>query len=307
MPGQGQNFYTRLGEAQAALSQAKLQLREAETARDAFKKQLTVQPAPSLLEGEESESTTPEIDARILGLQQKLDGLRLTYTEQHPDIVAILRMIDSLKAQAKKEVKTRRPASSALGEQLNVSIAEAEANVASLQARVTEYERRFNELRSAINAIPQVEAEFTQLTRDYEVNKSNYEKLLSRRESAQISSDMESNASVVDFRIVDPPVVPPTPAWPNRPLLSTVVLFVALAGGAGFAFLLSQLRPTMPDERKLRKVGALPVFGTVVMALTDAQTRRRKRGLIAMIASLAVLLSSYAAIMAVFLFTAARA
>ncbi|MGQ0650792.1 MAG: XrtA system polysaccharide chain length determinant [Betaproteobacteria bacterium] len=307
MPGQGQNFYTRIGEAQAALNHARLELKEAETARDAFKRQITAQPPPSLLEespGAADESASPELDARIQSLQQKLDALRLNYTERHPDIVSMSRMIEQLKEQKAKEAKPRKPAappvarSNPLAQQLSVSLAEAEANVASLQARVAEYERRYNELRSAINAIPRIEAEFTQLTRDYEVNKSNYEKLLARRESAQISGDMENKASVVDFRIIDPPVVPPKPSWPNRPMLYSLVLLAALAGGGAFAFLLSQLRPTLTDERRLHQVSGLAVFGSVVMALSEAQLRRRKRGFLAFLAALAALVSGYAAIMA---------
>jgi polysaccharide chain length determinant protein (PEP-CTERM system associated) len=316
MPGQGETFYTRLGEAQAALNQALLQLKEAETARDALKRQVTAPPLPSLLDEAEGseEAPNPELDARIQALQQKLDSLRLSYTEEHPDIRAITRMLEQLNEQKKKEAKPRKPASQAPGtpqhrfaQQLGISLAEAEANVASLQARVAEYQRRFDALRAATNAIPQIEAEYTQLTRDYEVTKSNYEKLLARRESAQISGDMETNAAVVDFRIVDPPVVPAKPNWPNRPLLVSLVLVAALIGGCALAYLLSELRPTIPDERRLRELGALPVFGSVVLALTDAQKKRQKRGLVALLAALLSLLSGYAAIMAVLLLTTARA
>jgi hypothetical protein len=176
-----------------------------------------------------------------------------------------------------------------------------------MQARVGEYERRLNDLKAATNAIPQIEAEYTQLTRDYEVNKSNYEKLLSRRESAQISGDMEANAGVIDFRIVDPPVVPPTPSWPNRPLLISVVLVVALGGGAGLAFLLAQLRPTIPDERRLRAVGQLAVFGSVALCMSDRQRRARKKNLMAFVGTLFALLSGYAGVLAVLLLFAAKA
>ena len=80
--------------------------------------------------------------------------------------------------------------------------------MASMKARVAEYGRRYNELKAAVNSVPQVEAEYTQLTRDYEVTKRNYEGLLSRRETAQISGDMDANTSVIDFRVIDPPQVP---------------------------------------------------------------------------------------------------
>jgi uncharacterized protein involved in exopolysaccharide biosynthesis len=139
------------------------------------------------------------------------------------------------------------------------------------------------------------------------VTKGNYEKLLSRREQAQISGDMESNANVMDFRVIDPPQVPAVPAAPNRRLMITMVLLGAIAAGIGFAFLISQLRPTFSDERRLREVSGLPVFGTVIMAWTPAQKAKRRKGLIGFLFSCLSLLSAYAAIMATLVLTAARA
>ena len=86
-----------------------------------------------------------------------------------------------------------------------------------------------------------------------------------------------------------------------------MVLLGALVAGVLFAFLMSQIRPTIGDERKLRLVAGLPVFGTVIMAWTPAQMRQRKRGVIALVAAFLGLLSVYAGILGLLLFTAARA
>ena len=102
--------------------------------------------------------------------------------------------------------------------------------------RVAEYNERYTELQAAANALPQIEAEYTQLTRDYEVIKTRYDKLLERRESAQISGDMEASDVVMGFRVIDPPQVPLAPSAPNRPLLMSLVLLAALGGGFGTCF-----------------------------------------------------------------------
>ena len=325
MGGSAGAFYAQMGQAKSQVSQAALELKEAENGRDAIKKQLTgdLEAPPTLYDERgtpEALPANPELDSRIRALEQKLDALRLNYTERHPDIVSAKRIMDQLKEQKKQEAeqkkqeaKGRKPSTVAaqsrnpVYQQLSVALAEAEATVASMKARVAEYEKRYEELKASANAVPQVEAEFVQLNRDYDVTRRNYEQLLSRRESVNMSGEMDTNASVIDFRVIDPPQVPSAPASPNRPLLMSMVLIAALGGGIAFSFLVSQLRPTFHDQRRLRKVSGLPVFGTVVMVWTAAQRAKWKRGLVAFVLALVSLVSAYAAIMGALFLIASKA
>jgi len=316
IPGEGNDFYAALNEARAALRKATLDLNEAVNSRDAIRQQLAdlAQPPAQATGAPVLPPAAPsELDQRIQALQQKLDGLRLVYTDQHPDIVASARIIEQLKAQKAAEDRAQAPAAGtsgvesavprrapqgALYEQLKVSLAQAEANVAAMKARVAEYSRRQDELQATAHALPQIEAEYKQLTRDYEVIKSRYDRLLERRESAQISGAVESSEAAMGFRIIDPPRVPPNPTSPNRPRLMTAVLLAALGAGGGLAFLLSQLKTTFRDERRLREASGLRVLGSVAMAWTPRQKRRRAGDLAGLIASMLGLLGAYGAVMA---------
>jgi polysaccharide chain length determinant protein (PEP-CTERM system associated) len=297
--GPGKDYFSRLNDTAAALSQARLDLREAENARDAMRKQLDV-PAPV------SEKTaSPELEARIQSMRKNLDNLRLNYTEEHPDIVATKRVLEQLELQKQKELAERKSPMDGLKQtpayqQMQLSLAESEAKVAALQARATEYDRRYAELRAAAGKVPEVEAEYTQLNRDYAVTKQNYEALVARRESAQLSGDMDSNAGVMDFRIIDPARVPLSPSFPNRPLLSSAVLLAGILGGIALAFVLSQVRPTFTDRQSLREATGLPILGSVTMIWTEAQRARHKRNLTVLAASYAGLLVSYAGVIATY-------
>jgi polysaccharide chain length determinant protein (PEP-CTERM system associated) len=321
MPGAGRDFFTALNEAKAAYRKATLELKEAVNSRDAIKQQISEDarvksPAQDTAAGAEGPT---ELDLRILALEQKLDGLRLTYTEQHPDIVALSRMIEQLKEQRARAAQEkpatggvpRRVARTAQGppsayEQLAVSLAAAEANLAAMRARVAEYEIRYSELQAAANAQPQIDAEYKQLTRDYEVIRARYDKLLERREQAQISGEVEASDAGIGFRIIDPPQVPLAPSAPNRPRLMTFVLLAALACGFGFAFLMTQLKPTFDDERRLREASGIRVLGSVALTLNDRQTKRRKRSAFALALSYLSLLSAYGVIMASLILSTAR-
>ena len=311
MPGDGRDFYGALSEAKAALRQASLELKEALNSRDAIKQQLAGEAQAAARPGDQVAAVQPpsELDLRIRALQQKLDALRLVYTEQHPDIVATTRIIAQLKEQREADEKLKQPAQDGgkpaprapqgpLYEQLMVSLAAAEANVAAMKARVAEYDVRHNELQATANALPQVEAEYKQLTRDYEVIRARYDRLLERRESAQISGDVEASDVAMGFRVIDPPQVPLEPSGPNRPLLMSMVLLAALGGGFGIAFVLSQLKTTFSDERRLREASGIRVLGTVAMAWNERQRKRHALGLFALALSFLGLLSVYGVVMA---------
>lgn len=298
MPGQGGGYFEKMAEVSANLSQAQLSLREAENRRNALKEQLSGDD-PALMGEYNAAAANPELDGRIQSLQKNLDGLRLTFTEKHPDIVSTKRIIAQLEEQKKQEAKLRKPSSGTnpYYQQLSLSLADAEANVASMRARVGEYQGRLAQLKASADRVPQVEADYTQLTRDYEVNKRNYEQLLTRRESAQISEDMGSKTDVIDFKIIDPPRAPSAPAAPNRPLLYSLVTLGGLVAGIALAFVMSQLRRTVDDRHSLRELTGLPLLGAVTMVWTTEQQQKRKKGLVTYIATMAGLMGAYSIVL----------
>lgn len=312
MPGQGGDYFSKFSETSSALNEAQLALREAENRRDSLKRQLAGDD-PLLLTDNSATASNPELDTRIQDLEKRLDQMRLNYTEEHPDIVGTKRIIAQLQEQKKQEAKTRKPGSSSgLGQnvyyqQLSLSLSQAEADVASLRARVAEYSARYNQLKGAANMVPQVEAEYTALTRDYDINRKNYDALLTRSQSAQMSEDMESKTDVIDFKVIDPPYVPPVPSFPNRPLLYSVVLLIALVGGALVGFIVSQIKPTIADRNSLAEVTEYPVLGTITMVWNNAQKRSHRKKLFTWGATVGALLSAYAMVMGLTLIAARSA
>ncbi|MDP3585335.1 MAG: GNVR domain-containing protein [Thiobacillus sp.] len=302
MPGQGGDYYAKLAETTAQLRQAQLDQQEAVNRRNQLKRQLADE-EPELNAAAAAVSTHSEIDGRIQALEKQMDQLRLQYTDRHPDIQSTKRLIEKLEAQKKVDLAESKadPAGSKIQnpvyQQLTIAIAEADATVSSLGARVAEYQRRFGELRAASNMIPQVEQEYTQLMRDYEVYRQNYDALLKRRESVTMSGEVESKTDTVDFRVIDPPFVPSEPAFPNRPLLLSLVALGGLAAGIAVAFLLSQLRRTVTDRRVLRELTGLPLLGAVSRVETDETRRRKRKGLLTYLATLGSLIAAYGAVM----------
>ncbi|MFZ2388680.1 MAG: XrtA system polysaccharide chain length determinant [Polaromonas sp.] len=319
----GKDMAGQIGVVSSQLSQARLELREAENARDAAKRQLDAEKSQnadittrSLLQESAMSISTPEIDARIDAQKRNLDALLQRFTEQHPDVAGARRLIKELEDIKRKEVQELRktalanPVASTNGlayQELNRLLAISEVQVASLRARVGEYEARFSRARELMKTAPQIEAEFAQLNRDYDINKKNYNDLVARRESAVMTGDLDTAAGVADFRLIDPPRASPTPVAPNRLLLLPLALLAALGAGLAVTFIASQLRAVFYDARSLSAAAGLPLLGVVTLVMDDAATRQERSDLRKFLGASGGLVSIFIAGMIVFSMVSGRA
>lgn len=296
--GEGKDSASRLGEINTLLGTAKLELREAENSLEAAKKQMQAERASGGAAAVSSASTaevmaqvaTPEIDARIAAQKRSLDGLLQRFTDAHPDIISARRLIKDLEEQRSREAAELRKAAAAspsqavagpgnlLAQEMGRMLAAAELQVAGLKVRVSEYQTRYAAAKEQLKTAPRLEAEAAQLNRDYGVIKSNYNSLVSRRESAVMSGDLDMAAGMVDFRLIDPPRVSPKPVSPNRILLLVAALAVALTAGIATTFAASQLRPVYNDGRELAMKVGLPLLGMVSMLMNDDERKRERAG-----------------------------
>ncbi|MDZ7803459.1 XrtA system polysaccharide chain length determinant [Thiohalophilus sp.] len=309
LPGDRGDYYQRLQNAQSELEEARQRLAEAESRRDEVRRQLAgEEPTFGITDYQSSGSSTGNsaIDKRIENLQQRLDELLLTYTEQHPDVEAINRTIEDLKEQ-KAEQQALLPdggqsvvnedlATNPVYQQMRITLSNAEVEISSLRSRVRRYENKVKELQRMVDTIPNVEAKLKQLDRDYRVNRENYEKLLQRREAANLSQNVEAGGQQVQFRVIEPARVPESPAAPNRLLLHSAVLIVALGLGVGLALLFAQLRPVFDNRRTLNTVTGFPVLGSVSLILDDKSDARERVKIYSFGAVTGMLLLVYAAV-----------
>ncbi len=293
----GKDATQRVAEAARELESAKLQLREAENARDSIKAQITASrtPAPGAGPAPETafQASTPELDGRINEVKRSIDGLLQRYTDRHPDIVMSKRLLQELEQQRVREVaEQRKAAKAALAaagpgasddpavQELSKMLASVEVQVASLRARVGEYAGRLAQAREGLKTAPQLEAEAAQLNRDYGLNKRSYDELIARRQSAMMAGELENASGMAEFRLIDPPRVTPQPVAPNRLMLLPGALLAGLGAGLALSLLLSQIRPAVYDPGELRNVTGLPVLGVVSLRRDDAFKRKERNSLL---------------------------
>lgn len=286
-----QDYFARMSSLSDETGKLRVELRAAEQARDALRRELASEeptiPPEMLTSGSTPMQPTSELDMRLDAQRRQLDELTRRYTDEHPDVLSAKRAIAQLEQQRKVETENRLRAQAAGGrrvaptspvfQRIRVALAEAEAKVASLRGQLGEENAQLERARALAGRMPQVEAELAQINRDYEVVRKNYEQLVSRRESASLGEKIDQTTKVADFRVVEPPRVNPSPVKPSRLLVALFSMVVALGAGAAAAFGLTQLFPTVQDTRQLKEISGRPVLGSVSMVISPAMSHTVQR------------------------------
>ena len=116
-----------------------------------------------------------------------------------------------------------------------------------------------------MNTAPAAEAEFSRLTRDNETIKAEYKALIERLDKTKTAENAAKNGAM-QLHVIDQPSAPLAPVAPKKTLLVSSILLLAVAVGAGSAWLVSQLNPVFYKASALAEMTGLPVYGSVSSA-----------------------------------------
>jgi polysaccharide chain length determinant protein (PEP-CTERM system associated) len=211
--------------------------------------------------------------SRIKDTQARLDELLLRFTDKHPDVIAARETLEELKKRRQAEIESVRrgdpnavaasgASSNPVFQSIQLALNQADVEIASLRGQLAQHRGKATELRQRLDTAPRVEAEFAQLNRDYDVNKTQYTALLANYEKARLGEQAD-NAGSVRFEIVQPPNVSFGPVFPRRSMLLAGALAMALAVGAGLAYLLHLFNPVVGSLNGLAEYTGRPVLGVV--------------------------------------------
>ncbi len=268
------------------------------------------QPSPvmqedSAQEGEESVPSLP-IDGEIAKLKRRLAGLKLRYTDKHPDVVRLKSQIAFLEKEAeekrqallaKKADEAAEPAGDdtvvdeldqiladdtdtapkypPVYDRLKADLAAVEANIQRLKAQNREIQKKIEVYQRRIAAAPARKLELQQISEDYDNLKRVLESLINKKLQADLSENLERKQKGEQFKILDPANLPEKPFYPNRLRYVGGGLLAGLALGVGFVLLLDLLDASVRNRQELLAAVDAPVLAVIPEILTAADVRRR--------------------------------
>jgi len=294
MPGQGGGYYARLQTATDGLRKIDGDLQIAKN---------KVKILNAQIQQEVSRSVTASYDKKIHDHEDKLNSLLLQYTDNHPDVQAEKAIIRSLKKDKQEAIQNAANGVSInqndnnlqldqVYQNLQIALKEAEVNVSNIEETRADQQRLIKTLQKQVDTVPEVEAQLSRLNRDYEITKAKYSELVSRLDSARISSQAEKSSQDLNFNVIDPPIVPLIPVGPKRLLFNSAALLAGFAAFLGVTFLILQLNPVFLTKKELSNLTDLPVLGTVSMVLDKkSKVKKTKERLIIVLLGLAQILT----------------
>jgi len=273
------NGSTRLEAARATLQQLEERLKDISLRHEMLKQQLENTPATL---GGDNEPSGGGGNPGLAEAERKLRELQLRYTDQHPEVIAQKKLVDSLRANpvpaesggSRPAAGRGRPVSNPVYEQLKLQLFENEGASASVQRQIDDETKERDRLAAIARGAPGLMNEYTDMNRDYDVLRKNHEELIARRESMRISSAADTETEKVKLDVVDPPQVPRIPVAPKRMLLDSAVLVLGIAGGVGVALMLLQFDSSFETIDELRKLD-LPVAGSISLIAAVVPLHRR--------------------------------
>ena len=279
LPGE-RGFQSMLARAQETLAESDEKLLTAREQRESLKRQLTQIPQMVKIPLSEGAGGPPsEVATRISELEFRLEELLQHFTPKHPDVVATQRRLEALRVEREAEMDALAAQASGPGgeggqadtysvpnkvyEEVKLSLVNVETAISILEDRVKRSQERVAEMQQQATKVPEIEAALTRLNRDYSVIKENHDQLLERREAARLSRAREIKSEEVQFRVVEPPVLPTLPSGPPRGLFIIATLIFGLTAGVAFAGLLVFMSGTVSSAIGLRDALQIPVLGVV--------------------------------------------
>ncbi len=192
-----------------------------------------------------------EDDASLQAAQKQYDALLLRYTEKHPDVKKLKRIIEKLKgnieAARKKEEEAPSPAGAAqdilpdMGwdpvAPLKAQRAQLLAEASDIKAEISALQEKMKIYQQRVEDTPKRELELQSLKRDYGNIQDVYNSLLDRKLEAELSVNMEKKQKGEQFRILDHARLPEKPISPNVKIMFLLSIAGGLGLGGGVLFL----------------------------------------------------------------------
>ncbi len=202
-----------------------------------------------------ADSEAGRLESAEHGLTRALVAARTTWTEDHPEVKRLSSELENMTAR-RKDAEGRMWAERQERARVATLIENIQKEISDLQRNAETYQRR-------LDNTPKWAHELGVLNRDYEITRTKYQSVVSRKVEAELAEELEAKSAKSLFNVISPAGVPGIPAKPDRVTGMLIALLVALGLGVLTGVVMEMRDDSIRDGSELKDRLTLPVLAVV--------------------------------------------
>ena len=214
-------------------------------------------------------------EENIIALKNQYKALKSKYTDKHPDVVKIRKMIETFGDNNIVE-KTETTNSDGILVRIDQKRNDGEKDLIRTKKQIKEIEKQIIEYQKRIEETPYTEQKFVDINRNYDNVKSQYNSLLERKLESEIAVNMEKKQKGEQFKIVDPAKLPEKPYEPNLNMLFFLFIGAGLGLGVGLISLMEYFDTAFRRAEEVEPYLKIPVLAYVPTIKTKVELRNQR-------------------------------
>ncbi|HTN34847.1 MAG TPA: XrtA system polysaccharide chain length determinant [Marinobacter sp.] len=300
--GTESNVATRIENLRREIENLKLEIQQTESEVELTRQQLKDEQPVRRITVDPGKSSA---ERRLAALNQELDSLLLRFHERHPDVISVQAQIADLKAQIANQTSDERDGGvtevmeNPVYQNLKIKLSDSTTQLTVQKNRLASLERLLEESFVRSQRVAENQAQFSELTRDYNVTKGVYEDMLQRREKARLSMTLDVQGEGVSYKIQEPASYPTH--WDGLQLYQVGIagpfLGSAMVLGLLVMLVMFDQRVRSPRALQLALPASIPVLTSIPHYRSTWKDRLLRKDVLSILVMLGVFMAVYLAIL----------
>jgi polysaccharide chain length determinant protein (PEP-CTERM system associated) len=231
------------------------------------------------------------VQPQLEATRTELELAEQKYTPDHPDVQRLreeVKILEKLSEERKGAQESQEPAPTAsaasgpaVPDQLRGQILTVDGEIKRRNKEQADIDNRIRKMQARVESLPAVEQQMSELARDYQISKANYQSLLEKKNASAMAAEMERRAKGEQFRVLDPADYPEKPYKPDVTQLSLLGVLGGILAGCALGLLAEFKDKSINSVKDATFYLELPALASVPFlerSTVEKSNRRRLKG-----------------------------
>jgi uncharacterized protein involved in exopolysaccharide biosynthesis len=223
------------------------------------------------------------LESELQAREDELAAARERYAPDHPDVQRLERSVEAARSALASAPRTPTPRrmptvpDNPAYVQTEVQLRAATADLQAAIARREELRTRYEELEKRLQVTPEVEREYSALSRGLEQIVQQYNDTQAQINQAQIAFNLEEDPTSERFTVLQQPTIADSPSSPNRFAVLVLSLAIAVVLGAAVVAVAERADQAVRNAQDIVAYLEIPPLVAIPYVENRVDLKRRTR------------------------------